>query len=219
MSVSEVDVGRSKANDILSLLYEHMPQDSKSPHISLLPGFTSLRLLLLKSSPPTSRDIEVINELSNQFTTYSVQNKSRQEIALQLARHYMVMTKQHVSVIQPQHNVIGQHRQQQHEMVAHNPSPSEMLVSGGLDHRLQLTPAQLSLMAGGGLTPVFTSSPSPHHGMMQPPPMHLDPLGQLQHHQSMQGGFQPGGSLQLATQNQQLHSSQQMQPGKSSLQL
>jgi hypothetical protein len=211
-NVAAMDSPYSKVDDMLRLMQDYMPQDSLSPNISYLPGFTSLRLLLLKTTAKTDRETQLVTTLTNQLVAYEGQNRARQDIALLLARDFMMMTQQQQQiqfqshqqslVQQPQQQqlnqvqyhshplqqqqMLGQQPQQQqlqqpqHATVSHTHAHQGMQATSVIHNTVQLTPAQMSLIAGGGLTPVLTSRPSPQ---LQQSSVHLDPLSQLQQQQ------------------------------------
>jgi hypothetical protein len=226
-NVASMDSPNSKVDDMLRLMQDYMPKDSLSPNISYLPGFTSLRHLLLKGTAKTDRETQLVTTLTNQLVAYEGQNRARQDIALLLARDFMMMTQQHQqqqqqqqqqqhqlqfqshtqSLVQPQQQQLNQdqyhsHRQQvlsqQPQLQQQLQQPQHINISQALSHpgmqttsvvhnTVQLTPAQMSLIGGGGSTPGLT---------MQQSSVHLDPLSQLQQPIGSQGTYHSIGAPQ-----------------------
>lgn len=82
----------ARVDDIISILGEHMPSDSSSPLFSFLPGFMSLRLLLLRPQSSWSEpEIDIGRIMFGSFSSYSNAGRSRKDIALLLARDYMFL--------------------------------------------------------------------------------------------------------------------------------
>jgi len=95
-----------RAAEVLSLVGEHMPTNSSSPMAGYLPGFTSLRLMLMKTDR-TSREAEVLGTILESYSSYVSSGKPTSEIAWLLARDCMHLSQQTVS--QPQ---VVSHQQQ-----------------------------------------------------------------------------------------------------------
>ena len=71
-----------------------MPADKKSPFASFLPGFTSLRLLLIQQSR-TPREDELLKSILVSYATYRRGgNRSETDMAVSTARDFMMMSKQ-----------------------------------------------------------------------------------------------------------------------------
>ena len=97
-----------RAAEILSLIGEHMPTNSSSPLASYLPGFTSLRLMLMKTER-TPREEEVLGTILESYSSYVASAKSASEIAWLLARDCMLLSQQVVprrQGVQPQPSIL-----------------------------------------------------------------------------------------------------------------
>lgn len=127
-------------SEVISIFGEHMPSDPTQPSFAFLQGFMSLRLLLLRSSR-SDQEEDVVNTMLTSYSSYKAGGRTRQDIALMLARDFMFMNLQSqpqmqlghahdsqiqqfststlsTSQIQPQQ--IQQHQQSQHSFI--NPS-------------------------------------------------------------------------------------------------
>jgi hypothetical protein len=127
-------------SEVISIFGEHMPSDPTQPSFAFLQGFMSLRLLLLRSSR-SDQEEDVVNTMLTSYSSYKAGGRTRQDIALMLARDFMFMNLQtqpqmqlghahdsqkqqfsastlSTSQIQPQQ--IHQHQQSQHSFI--NPS-------------------------------------------------------------------------------------------------
>lgn len=82
-----------RANEVLALIGEHMPTNSSSPLASYLPGFTSLRLMLMKANR-TTREAEILGTLLESYSSYVSSGKQTSEIAWLLARDCMHLSQQ-----------------------------------------------------------------------------------------------------------------------------
>lgn len=177
----------SRVSEIVTLLGEHMPSDPSSPHSSYLPGFMSLRLLLLRSSR-TQEENEVIQTLLSSYTSYSSSGRSEADIALMLARDFLFL-KQHAaqaaaasgqarqhdtsngSSIMGANQVANQGVQQMIGLpiIPQNPSPLSPVheIPGGGS----IPPIQLPGAAARALGPMsFSGFPSPATGGQQQDP-------------------------------------------------
>ena len=115
-------VGNSSPKDqridhVVSLLGEYMPSDPGSPLASYLPGFMSLRLMLLR--PTRSHDEEeLMRTVLASFSSYTGSGRPNCDIAVMLARDYMFLTQQ-----QPHQMMgMGQTSHQGNNQVASMPS-------------------------------------------------------------------------------------------------
>jgi hypothetical protein len=77
-----------RVHQVLSLVGEHMPLNSSSPYATYLPGFTALRLLLMKTNK-TPRETEVLGTVLGSYSSYVNSGRSGSEIAWLLARDCM----------------------------------------------------------------------------------------------------------------------------------
>jgi len=99
------DVGRtakdSRIDEVVSLLGEYMPSDPSSPLSSCLPGFMSLRLMLLRPSK-TAEEEELMRTMLDSYSSYTAGGRAKADIALMLARDYMFLTQQQAQQQQQQ---------------------------------------------------------------------------------------------------------------------
>jgi len=220
MNPADIKNESMKDDEMSALIQEYMPLDSTSPY---LPGFTSLLLLLRKRTSHTPREAENLKTLTNQFVTYMSQNKSRHDVAILLARDFMAITQQQQLNIQAQPQQPLEQQQTQPLSFVSHPHPLQGIQGSVSNHQLlQLTPAQLSLVSGGGLTPVLLSHPSHQQDLLHHARVHLDPLSQLQPQQQMQQALAQGAfpartkPAEVVGQHNPHHYSQQSQQGSSS---
>jgi hypothetical protein len=81
-------------HELLLLIQKCMPADKKSPFASFLPGFTSLRLLLIQQTR-TPREDELLKAILVSYATYRRGgNRSETDMAVSTARDFMMMSKQ-----------------------------------------------------------------------------------------------------------------------------
>mmetsp|Transcript_22114 Transcript_22114/g.30771 ORF Transcript_22114/g.30771 Transcript_22114/m.30771 type:complete len:810 (+) Transcript_22114:87-2516(+) len=83
----------NRVTEIISLMDEHMPTDSKSQAAPYLPGFTSLKLLLAKSSKNQVEN-DMLKSLLDSYSSYISTGRHENDIALMLARDYMFLSQQ-----------------------------------------------------------------------------------------------------------------------------
>lgn len=114
--------------DMLKLLAENIPTHRNSPFSAYLPGFTALRLLLLKRNK-TREDNDMANTMLDSYSSYLSSGRNSTETAWMVARDYMLLTQtshQHSSVLPPTIQTMHQpqqilhnhnHAQQQHQAV------------------------------------------------------------------------------------------------------
>lgn len=81
--------------DLLSLIKANMPEDQHAPLAPLLPGITSLRLLLLKPSR-TPEEQESLDVALNSYEAYKIEGRSAAETVGLTSRALMVMSRQDV---------------------------------------------------------------------------------------------------------------------------
>ena len=82
-----------RAHEVLSLVGEYMPLNSCSPLAAYLPGFTALRLMLMKTNR-TPRESEVLGTILGSYSSYVASGRPGSEIAWLLARDCMHLTQQ-----------------------------------------------------------------------------------------------------------------------------
>lgn len=83
----------SRINEVVSILGEHMPSDPGSPMGSYIPGFMSLRLLLLRPSW-NDHDGDLVRTMLDSYSSYLATGRARNDIALLLARDCMFLQSQ-----------------------------------------------------------------------------------------------------------------------------
>lgn len=83
-----------RIDQVISLLGEYMPSDPTSMLSSYLPGFMSLRLMLLRPSK-TPEEEEMIRTLLGSYSSYSAGGRAKNDTAVMLARDYMFLHQQH----------------------------------------------------------------------------------------------------------------------------
>jgi hypothetical protein len=107
-----------RSSEVLKLLADHTPTHRNSPYSPYLPGFTSLRLLLLKRAK-TKEDEDTISTMLESYSSYLSSGKSNSETAWMIARDYMLLTQpasQQGNVVMPQTQAsIQQQQQHQHQ--------------------------------------------------------------------------------------------------------
>jgi hypothetical protein len=107
----------TRMHDLLEVLRNHMPEDSNSPYAPFLPGFTSLRLLLLKSSR-TPLEINILQLALGAFESYRLEGRSDSDVACMTARDCMILTRSAaLTSLTPQLTATNS-IQQQHESMA-----------------------------------------------------------------------------------------------------
>jgi hypothetical protein len=79
--------------EVLSLLGENMPLNSTSPYATYLPGFTALRLMLMKTNK-IPREQEVLGTILGSYSSYVNSARPGSEIAWLLARDCMHLSTQ-----------------------------------------------------------------------------------------------------------------------------
>ena len=78
---------------VVTLLGEHMPSDPSSPLAAYLPGFMSLRLLILRPSR-SEHEEELVRTMLDSYESYTSAGRSPSDIAVLLARDCMFLTQQ-----------------------------------------------------------------------------------------------------------------------------
>ena len=81
-----------RISEVLKLLADHTPTHRNSPYSPYLPGFTSLRLLLLKRAK-TKEDEDTIGTMLESYSSYLSSGKSNSETAWMIARDFMLLTQ------------------------------------------------------------------------------------------------------------------------------
>jgi hypothetical protein len=105
----------SRISEVLKLLADHTPTHRNSPYSPYLPGFTALRLLLLKRAK-TKEDEDIIGTMLESYSSYLSTGKSNSETAWMIARDFMLLTQpasRQGQVVMPQTQFSIQQQQQQ----------------------------------------------------------------------------------------------------------
>ena len=104
LSASEAkDIRDTRIDDVVALLGEHMPSDPTSPLATYIPGFMSLRLLLLRESHSTE-EAELMKTMLDSYSSYTAGERDRAEIAAMLARDFIFLSQQDQTQQQLQSN-------------------------------------------------------------------------------------------------------------------
>lgn len=82
----------ARIDEVVALLGEHMPSDPSSPVARYLPGFMSLRLMLLRPSR-SDDDEELVRTMMGSYASYTSAGRTKNDIALMMARDYMFLTQ------------------------------------------------------------------------------------------------------------------------------
>lgn len=211
--------GHIEFDNLLSTVEEFMPAASGSHMSAYTPGFSSLRLLLLKQSKIQS-DLEMLNCLVQSFKSYCKSGRARSEVIVLVVRDFLAMSNKATS----QQQIAATSQQQQ----VRGPPPSQGMYAGAHHAPTPLgagqpTHAQMSHHAPPAQHQHQTSiahhhAPPPSVALPQqqvhPPPQIMQP----QHHQPHQ--MQPQLRQQIQAQQpphqQMQYSSLQPAPGPDS---
>jgi len=90
-----------RIDDVVSLLGEYMPSDPGCAMAPYLSGFMSLRLLLLRPSRSADEE-ELASTMLNSYSSYFAGGRSRNDIAIMLARDFMFLSQQQAATSQQQ---------------------------------------------------------------------------------------------------------------------
>ena len=83
----------SGAEGLLKLLTELMPTTMTSPLSPYLPGFTSLRMILLKPTK-TEHEEELLHCMIQSFESYMLTGRSQQDLAMLVVRDFLAMSQE-----------------------------------------------------------------------------------------------------------------------------
>ncbi len=92
-SMGEDYEGGSDARELADLISNQMPDDKNSPLAGLLPGFTSLRLLLLKPNR-TERENELLDRALSLYRQYKQSGHAEESLASMICRDFMQLSRQ-----------------------------------------------------------------------------------------------------------------------------
>jgi len=95
----------SGPDGLLKLLTELMPTTTASPLAPYLPGFTSLRMMLLKPIK-TQQDSDLVNCMVQSFTSYMATGRPLPDIAVLVVRDYLALSQKQPVHQQPVHQTV-----------------------------------------------------------------------------------------------------------------
>jgi hypothetical protein len=163
----------TRVQDVLKLLAEHTPTHRNSPYSPYLPGFTSLRLLMLKRTR-TKDDNGILSTMLESYSSYLSSGKESGEIAWMMARDYMLLTQlpnqigssmapslqsyHQIQQVPPQHRVqqvLQPQLSQLQPAIANQFQQQQMQQIGALQHAAQLQSGSSPVPFGAGLNPNF----------------------------------------------------------------
>ena len=87
-----MDSKESRIDEIIAILGEHMPSDPTSPLAEHIPGFMSLRLMLLRASRKDEEE-EVVDTILGSYASYKVSGRATSDIAIMLSRDFTFLTQ------------------------------------------------------------------------------------------------------------------------------
>lgn len=108
---------------MLKLLAENIPTHSNSPFSPYLPGFTALRLLLLKRNR-TPEDNDLCNTMLDSYSSYLSSGRNSSETAWMVARDFMLLTQttaQQPTIPQPLQQQAHTQQQDRALQIQHQP--------------------------------------------------------------------------------------------------
>lgn len=88
----DTDSKESRVDAIVAILGEHMPSDPSSPLAEHIPGFMSLRLMLLRASRSDEEE-ELVDTILGSYWSYKVSGRDSADIAVMLARDFSFLTE------------------------------------------------------------------------------------------------------------------------------
>jgi hypothetical protein len=91
-STTENRIDTQKQIDLLRMLEGYMPKNKYSPMSLFLPGFTSLRLLLVKDEK-SPKDFELLRSILVSYDSYVQAGRSDSDVIAMTARDFMFLTK------------------------------------------------------------------------------------------------------------------------------
>jgi len=168
-STTKQEISRSTgdtAGTLLKLLTELMPTDPTSPLAAYLPGFTSLRMMLLKSTR-SPHESELVDYTTQSFASYLTTGRSQSDIALLVVREFLAMS-QKVQTQPLVHAIPSQvtqhsHHHQQQQQFQHQVQQQQQYQQAPQAH--QLPPQQIGIPHGvadfGSSTGVVSVEPTP----------------------------------------------------------
>jgi hypothetical protein len=82
-----------RIDQVVAILGKYMPSDPLSPLASCVPGFMSLRLLLLRSNH-SAEDVDLVRTMLDSYSSYAASGRQESDIAVMLARDFLFISQQ-----------------------------------------------------------------------------------------------------------------------------
>ena len=181
------------AEGLLKLLTEMMPTTSTSPLTAYLPGFTSLRMMLLKPMK-TQQEAELVTCMVQSYASYMSTGRPQSDIAMLVVRDFLAMSQEqpvyHQSMLAPTptavapvpsqhqtyHQQVQHHQQQQLQQFQQSHPPAQQV---GLPHGMEFA-------HGGGNISIEPTPVSQMRAMTGMAPQQQQPQGGASLHQYQQ---------------------------------
>ena len=119
-----------RIHEVLKLITDHAPANKNSPYSPYLPGFTSLRLLLIKGDR-TQHENELMTTMLDSYSSYLPSGRQPVELAWMIARDFMLLTQTSHSQRQVQAPAI-----QQQPQVPQQPLQQAAAPAGLMNHHV-----------------------------------------------------------------------------------
>ena len=91
-TLKDSDSKESCIDEIVAILGEHMPSDPTSPLADHIPGFISLRLMLLRASRSEEEE-ELVDTILGSYSSYKLSGRGSADIAVMLAGDFSFLTQ------------------------------------------------------------------------------------------------------------------------------
>lgn len=169
----------SRVSDVLRLLAEHVPTHRNSPYSPYLPGFTALRMLLVKQVK-TPEEEDLMSTTLESYSSYLSSGRRDSEIAWMIARDFMLLSQSSSGSRQRQQQSQQQQQQQQQNQAANIQ----------IQHQMQQAQAPVAS--------VSRSTQQAIQQQFQQPHQHQQPTQQQVHHVSHNGITQTQMNQHLA---------------------
>lgn len=91
--VPKAPVKDARIDEVISLLGEYMPSEPNSPLAPFLPGFMSLRLMLLRPSK-SPEDEELVRTVLGSYSSYISSGRPKKDVALNLSQDFVFLSSQ-----------------------------------------------------------------------------------------------------------------------------
>jgi hypothetical protein len=82
-----------RIDQVVAILGKYMPSDPLSPLASCVPGFMSLRLLLLRSNHSAEEE-DLVRTMLDSYSSYASSGRQESDIAVMLARDFLFISQQ-----------------------------------------------------------------------------------------------------------------------------